>query len=219
MSFVCDYCGFRTNEVIIHHISHMQIKGGGSIPKQGQRTILRTDMEHITEDLRRDVLKSDTAAVYVDSLSINDVQIPEVQLELEAGTLGGMYTTVEGLLDQIIDNMSENNPVFMGDSAIDVKKQQYAEFMEQLKEMKAGKRAFTIDIVDPLANSWVYSEYAPNPDPRLEIVDYTRSYEEDEALGLNDMVVDDDEITRRNEEEKRKKLEEVAEEIAEENKA
>ena len=141
-----------------------------------------------------------------------------MQLELEAGTLGGMYTTVEGLLDQIIDNMSENNPVFMGDSAIDVKKQQYAEFMEQLKEMKAGKRAFTIDIVDPLANSWVYSEYAPNPDPRLEIVDYTRSYEEDEALGLNDMVVDDDEIIRRNEEEKRKKLEEVAEEIAEENK-
>lgn len=139
-----------------------------------------------------------------------------MQLELEAGTLGGMYTTVEGLLSQIIDNMSENNPVFMGDSAIDVKKQQYADFMNQLKEMKEGKRAFTLDIVDPLANSWVYSEYAPNPDPRLEIVDYTRSFEEDEALGINDMVVDDEEITRRNEEEKRKKLEEVAAEIAEE---
>lgn len=139
-----------------------------------------------------------------------------MQLELEAGTLGGMYTTVEGLLSQIIDNMSENNPVFMGDSAIDVKKQQYQEFMNQLKEMKEGKRPFTLDIVDPLANSWVYSEYAPNPDPRLEIVDYTRSYEEDEALGLNDMVVDDDEIIRRNNEEKKRKLEEAAAEIAKE---
>lgn len=144
------------------------------------------------------------------------MQIPEVHLELEAGTLGGMYTTVEGLLSQIIDNMSENSPVFMGDSAIEEKKKQYEEFMQQLKEMKEGKREFTLDIVDPLANSWIYSEYAPNPDPRLEIVDYIRSFEEDEALGLNDMVVDDDEITRRNEEEKRKKLEAVAEEIAEE---
>ena len=53
------------------------------------------------------------------------MQIPEVHLELEAGTLGGMYTTVEGLLSQIIDNMSENSPVFMGDSAIEEKKKQY----------------------------------------------------------------------------------------------
>ena len=128
-----------------------------------------------------------------------------------------MYTTVEGLLSQIIDNISENNPVFMGDSAIEVKKKQYEDFMNQLKEMKEGKRVFTLDIVDPLANSWVYSEYAPNPDPRLEIVDYTRSFEEDEELGLNDMVVDDDEIIRRNEEEKKRKLEAAAAEIVKEN--
>ena len=128
-----------------------------------------------------------------------------------------MYTTVEGLLTQIIDNMSENNPVFMGDSAIEIKKKQYQDFMDQLKEMKEGKRVFTLDIVDPLANTWVYSEYAPNPDPRLEIVDYIRSFEEDEALGLNDMVVDDDEIIRRNEEEKKRKLEAAAAEIAREN--
>ena len=113
--------------------------------------------------------------------------------------------------------MSENSPVFMGDSAIEVKKKQYQDFMDQLKEMKEGKRVFTLDIVDPLANSWVYSEYAPNPDPRLEIVDYIRSFEEDEALGLNDMVVDDDEIIRRNEEEKKRKLEAAAAEIAREN--
>ena len=69
MSFVCDHCGFRTNEVGVGYECKKQIKGGGSIPQQGQRTILRTDEKHIMEDLRRDILKSDTAAVYVFSFT------------------------------------------------------------------------------------------------------------------------------------------------------
>ena len=39
MSFVCDFCGFRTNEVSVVPFPHVQIKCGGSIPKQGQRLI------------------------------------------------------------------------------------------------------------------------------------------------------------------------------------
>ena len=75
MSFVCDHCGFRTNEVGDDgYECKKQIKGGGSIPQQGQRTILRTDEKHIMEDLRRDILKSDTAAVYVFIHSINLIQ-------------------------------------------------------------------------------------------------------------------------------------------------
>ena len=105
-----------------------------------------------------------------------------------------MYTEVEGLLSAILDGMSENHPIFLGDSAIEEKRKQYGEFMAELKKMKEGKRAFTLDIVDPLANSWIYSDCAPNPDPRLEVVDYDRTWEEDEALGLHDMVVDDKEV-------------------------
>ena len=134
-------------------------------------------------------------------------------MELEAGSLGGMYTTVEGLLTQIIDSMSENSPIFLGDSAIEEKKKQYAEFMEQLKAMRDGKRGFTIDIVDPLANSWIYSDCAPNPDPRLEIVDYQRTFEENEKLGINDMVVEDDAIDRKNEEEWKTKIDLAAEKV------
>lgn len=129
-----------------------------------------------------------------------------------------MYTTVEGLLTQIIDSMSENSPIFMGDSAIEVKKKQYEEFMEQLKAMRDGKREFTLDIVDPLANSWIYSDCAPNPDPRLEIVDYQRTFEENEKLGINDMVVDDDAIDRKNAEERKTKIELAAEKVIEEEK-
>ena len=137
-------------------------------------------------------------------------------MELESGTLGGLYTTVEGLLTQIIDGMNDGNPLFLGDSAVEKKKEEYDEFMNTLKSMRDGKTPFTLDIVDPLANSWVYSDCAPNPDPRVEIVDYTRSFEEDEALGLNDMVVDDDEISKNNMKELKQKLEEEAKRIVEE---
>ena len=139
-------------------------------------------------------------------------------MELEAGTLGGMYTTVEGLLTQIIDGMNDSHPIFLGDSAESEKKKQYDEFMNQLKAMRDGKRGFTIDIVDPLANSWVYSDYAPNPDPRLEIVDYQRTWEENEQLGINDIVVDDDAIDKKNIEEHKSKMEEAAKKVVEEEK-
>ena len=135
---------------------------------------------------------------------------------MEAGTLGGIYTTVEGLITQIIEGMSNGDPVFLGDSAVSEKRKQYDEFMKKLQEIKDGKRSFTLDIIDPLANSWIYSDYAPEPDPRLESVDYTRSWEENEALGINDMVVEDEEILRREEEEKKKKMEEAAVKVKEE---
>ena len=44
------------------------------------------------EDFRRDVLKSDTA----------QLELPELELVLEMGTLGSMYTTVEGLLNKVL---------------------------------------------------------------------------------------------------------------------
>ena len=43
------------------------------------------------QDLKRDLFKSETCAV----------SIPELELQLDYGTLGGVYTTVEGLLEKI----------------------------------------------------------------------------------------------------------------------
>ena len=40
---------------------------------------------------------------------------------------------MEGLLTQIIDGMNDGNPLFMGDSAVETKKEEYDEFMETLK--------------------------------------------------------------------------------------
>jgi len=43
------------------------------------------------DDLKRDVFKSDTCVL----------RIPEIPLELGMGTLGGVYTTVEGLIEKV----------------------------------------------------------------------------------------------------------------------
>ncbi len=69
---------------------------------QGRIITINVDCE---EDLKRDLFKSETCSVV----------IPEIDLELQTGTLGGVYTTVEGFIEKIEDNFVENNP-FVGDS-------------------------------------------------------------------------------------------------------
>lgn len=56
--------------------------------------------------------------------------------------------------------------------------------------MKNADRPFTIILDDPLANSYLQNLYAPDPDPNMEIVNYDRTWEQNEELGLNDMKVE-----------------------------
>ena len=78
MSLDCEHCGYKSNE----------IKGGGAIPKFGTKVILNVQGP---QDFGREVLKSDTAGL----------EIPELELELEEGSLDGLYSTVEGLLKKV----------------------------------------------------------------------------------------------------------------------
>lgn len=64
------------------------MKGGGAIPPRGTKYTLNAVSK---EDFRRDVLKSDTAVL----------ELPQIELVMEMGTLGSMYTTVEGLLSKV----------------------------------------------------------------------------------------------------------------------
>lgn len=75
MAFVCAYCGSRSNEV----------KPMGAYGAKAKRWTLSVTS---TDDLNRDVLKSDTAGI----------RIPSLDFEMCTGTLGGIFTTVEGLL-------------------------------------------------------------------------------------------------------------------------
>ena len=77
MADTCDVCGYKNSEV----------KGSGGISAMGRACTLKVDSQ---ADLQRDVLKSETASVAV----------PELELEVTTGTLGGLITTAEGLLSK-----------------------------------------------------------------------------------------------------------------------
>ena len=71
--------------------------------------------------------------------------------------LGGRFTTLEGLLTNIDDQVMENpfHGAVTGDSATDGAKQKMEEFRQQLAEMKAGKQHFTLILDDPAGNSYL----------------------------------------------------------------
>ena len=61
------------------------------------------------------------------------MRIPEIELALNPGTLGGRVTTIEGLLSQVYDELSEK--VFAnGDSATEDRKK-FEEFLADLKSV------------------------------------------------------------------------------------
>lgn len=167
MCFVCEECGYKDAEV----------KPGGSIAKKGHITTLTATAETATEDLKRDVLKSGDASIAV----------PEIGFESGFGTLGAVYTTVEGLLTQTRDNVSGCNSFTTGDSSTPGIRGKMEKFIRSLNDIIDGKKPFTLIIHDPIGASWIYSKLKPEPDPQITIKHYERSVEENEMLGLNQM--------------------------------
>ncbi|NXP52532.1 ZPR1 protein, partial [Heliornis fulica] len=167
MATNCDSCGHRTNEV----------KSGGAIEPQGTRITLRiTD----PSDMTRDVLKSETCSV----------EIPELEFELGMGALGGKFTTLEGLLKDIVE-LVERNPFTLGDSSTPSKTEKLQEFVRKLHEIAEGKMQARVIMDDPAGNSYLQNVYAPEEDPELRVERYDRTFEQNEALGLNDMRTED----------------------------
>jgi len=168
MATNCDSCGNRTNEV----------KSGSGISDQGTKITLR-----VTDpiDMSRDVLKSETCSL----------TIPELDFEVGAGTLGGKFTTIEGLLVAMKEQLSERNPLFCGDSTTSELKERMQEFTQKMEDVITGKRlGVHIILDDPAGNSYLQNVYAPEDDPEMEIVHYIRSFEQNDELGLNDLKVE-----------------------------
>lgn len=165
MSTNCENCGYKDNEV----------KSGAAISEQGRKLTLKVEDK---EDLSRDVLKSETAGF----------AIPEIDLHLSPGTLGGRFTTLEGLLQQVYDELSER-VLMRGDSSSQA--QNFEGFLGKLKRVISCETLpYTVILDDPLANSYIQNPYAPDPDEQMTEEVYTRSYEQNEDLGLNDINVD-----------------------------
>jgi zinc finger protein len=160
MAFNCEKCGYRSGEVMV----------GGGLSEQARRVTLRVAG---SKDLLREVIKSDMAAVF----------IPECGLELLAGTLGGKFTTVEGLVRDIQTNLKERNPFAYGDSATN--EAALDRTIEALRTYVEEGVLFTLILDDPTANSYIQG--LPEAPGELVIEDYDRTDEQNEMLGLNDI--------------------------------
>ena len=60
-----------------------------------------------------------------------------VDLVLAPGTLGGRFTTVEGLLVQIIDELGTKNPFIKGDASSNERKETFEKFISKIKKVNA----------------------------------------------------------------------------------
>ena len=167
MSTVCDHCGYKSNEV----------KTGGEIPPKGKKITLKiTD----PEDLARDILKSETCGL----------EIPELSLDLTPGTLGGRFTTIEGLLNQVSTELHTRVFTQTSDSMDEETKTRWIAFFAKLQDAIDGKIGFTIIMVDPLASSYIQNVYAPDNDPNMTVEEFERTFDQNESLGLNDIKTD-----------------------------
>ncbi|XP_061351546.1 uncharacterized protein LOC133296557 [Gastrolobium bilobum] len=165
MASTCDACGYRNSE----------LKPGGRIPDKGKTITLYVKN---VNDLSRDVIKSDTASV----------KVPELDLELASGTLGGIVTTVEGLITKICESIESIHGFTFGDSLDEQGRSKWLRFKARLNKLLSLEEPWTLILDDALANSFVAPVTADlKDDNQLRIEEYERSWEQNEELGLNDM--------------------------------
>ena len=167
----CDMCGYKTNDV----------KTGGEVPEKGKRIWL-----HVTDakDLGRDILKSETCLL----------KIPECRVEVTPGTMGGRFTTVEGLVTHIRDDLrgsifDAGEDEVPTDSMPSDTKKEWGTFFKQLNKAVKGEIEYTIIMEDPLGNSYcqLLDLDDSGKDPKVRTQEYERTEEEEEELGLADM--------------------------------
>ncbi|KAI4172546.1 MAG: hypothetical protein LQ348_006747 [Seirophora lacunosa] len=169
---MCTHCHYRSSDV----------KTGGAVPPRGKRISLHV---RSARDLGRDILKSETCRVVIAAVGV----------EVEPGTMGGRFTTVEGLLTQIRDDL--RGTVFEdvdvdhprgGDSMPAAKRQEWASFFGKLDAAIAAEgegMPYTIVLEDPLANSYVQrlTETEAEADEQVLEEEFERSDEcEEEAV-------------------------------------
>ena len=171
MNTSCNECGYQTKDV----------KTGGEVSAKGKRIWLEVKS---TKDLHRDILKSESCLL----------KIPDFELSVEPGTMGGKFTTLEGLLTQLRDDLKSTvydigEEATPSDSMAETDKQKWAKFFAQLDKAIAVEISYTVVMEDPLANSYCQNFDVPGPgnDPQLRIEEYDRTEEEENDLGLADM--------------------------------
>jgi zinc finger protein len=121
-----------------------EVKSGTGIEEQGVKYSLKlTD----ASDLNRDLLKSENASF----------EIPEIEFCMSEGTLGGKFTTIEGILKDCIAQLSQLDSFFSsGDSEISTKAGRMQDCIDKLDLIQSGKMLdVTIVMDDPSGTSYL----------------------------------------------------------------
>ncbi|KAL9610123.1 MAG: hypothetical protein Q9167_005169 [Letrouitia subvulpina] len=168
MSFYCDSCGFSNTEV----------RSAGQIQEKGSKYTLTLDS---SEDMERQVVKSDTAAFRVEELDI----------EMPAGH--GRLTNVEGLLSEILKDLEYGQKL---------RKKEDPELYEKIEDivqalikmMLGGRFPFSITLDDPSGNSWIEPS-AQDKDRKYIKSEYSRTAEQNAELGLGESNSNTDQDT------------------------
>ncbi|AFZ80248.1 zinc finger protein zpr1 domain containing protein [Theileria equi strain WA] len=170
MAFTCENCGSKTNEM----------KPGGGYKDFGKKWKLVVESP---QDLNRDVIISETATIF----------IAHLDFEMTPGTIGSAFTSLEGLIIKMVEGLESSHPFLIGDSAPE-SQSDLKEKIKQLSQLSKleGIKSFTLVIDDPADHSFI----GPRPnqsgeDPNLVFETYTRTYEQDEELGLIGMNTED----------------------------
>lgn len=63
--------------------------------------------------------------------------------------------------------------------------------MARVQELKSGEKPFTLVLDDAAGNCFVYNPHAPEEDPKIKVVEYERTPEQNDELGISFMDVDE----------------------------
>lgn len=159
MSFECPHC----------HLKNTEVQPAGEIQQRGVKYTLRIDD---SDDLSRQIVKSDTAVF----------RIEDIDLEIPPGR--GQLSNVEGILSMVAQDLEQKQ-----DERKEVMPEIYEKIqgvIETIKQMASGdKLPFKLTIDDPAGNSSIEppsvlsaGKYSRN--------EYPRTAAQNEALGLGD---------------------------------
>jgi len=156
-SFNCEHCGAHNSE----------LQPASSIQEKGIKVSVRISKP---QELNRQVVQTNNATV----------SIPE--LDFETPPNAGVLTTVEGLIDRAVEGLKQDQ-VLRRIQHPDLA-EQLDKFVARLEDLKTCNTPFHLVIDDPSGNSFVENPNAPNTDPEMKVVHFTRTKEQNESLGL-----------------------------------
>ncbi|TKR86526.1 hypothetical protein L596_011103 [Steinernema carpocapsae] len=165
VSFSCDHCGYRNNE----------LQSGEAAQEHGTEIVLNVKLP---ADLNRQIVKSEYA----------QLEVPELELVIPYKSQTGEVTTVEGVLSRVKSGLLQNqdlrriqNPE--GATKIDA-------FIEKMDHYLELKEPFTLKLTDPSGNCFIQNPDPLHVDPRCITSHYCRRLADRKLLGF----ADDDEV-------------------------